>query len=224
MYIKYMKRDELLSSVLIAFALFVMFGILFYFIYQDTGGFTPSSILYLVFTSVSFVAAIYWTIMYLVHDRRPIYDYKIDFEHEVIILNRFMKVKFQDIKLYAVRSNRSEIKIFYRWRVLNIIAFTLHNNAGEELTLEHADDIGKYGQKIGHRRLYNYNFLFTLVAVSFNLIFLFIEDSFTFIPSDYKYLIILGFTIVLSVLGISINVLLLRRQFKVLTTEPKEKH
>ena len=224
MYIKYMKRDELLSSVLIAFALFVMFGILFYFIYYDTGGFTPSSIMYLVFASISIVASIYWTIMYLIHERRPIYDYKIDFENEIIILNRLMKVKFQDIRLYAVRENRSEIKVFYRWHILNIIAFTLHNEKKGELLLEQADEIGKYAMKIGHRRLYNYNFLLPLLIVSLNLIFLFVQESFPFIHQTYKYLIVFGSTLGLSFLFILVNVLLLRRTYKVLTTEPKEKH
>jgi hypothetical protein len=223
MYTKYKQRDELLSSVLIAFALFVMFGILFYFIYQDTGGWTPSSILYLVFAGLSLLYSLYYTVLYLINERRPLIDYQIDLKEEVIILNRWQKIAFQDIQLYAVRKNRSEIKIFHRFRILNIIAFQLENNKQQKLTLADADKIGKYAHKIGHRRLYNYNFLLPFVVISFNLIFLFIQDNFLFLHQTYQYLIVLGITIGLSILIVMTNVLLLRRLYKAFITEPKEK-
>lgn len=216
MYRKYYQNDELSSNVLITFALFVMFGIMFYFIYYDTGGFTPSSLLYLVFCSITFLLFSFYLNIYVISHKRQILDYEIDLENETINFSKRRRIPFNKIKLYANRDNRSEVKIFYKTKILNIILFQLQNENGKKLTYELSESISKYAKKIGHRQLYNYNFIFIFLMVSFNLLFVLIQDSFLFIPPTYRYLIVLGFTFFLTLIFISINVFRLNHSYKLL--------
>ena len=214
MYRKYYKNDELISNVIITFALFVMFAIIFYVIYYETGGFTPSSILYLSLTGLSLLLSMYNFVVYLISLRRPIQDYSIDLENECIAFSKRRKVLFQAIKLYAVRKNRSEIKIYYGISILNIISFQLHDDTNKELPLESSKQIGKYAVNINHRHLYNYNFLSVFTALSLNLIYLFIQDRFLFLDRTYHYLIVFGVTVLLSILLVTANVIRLNILFQ----------
>jgi len=223
MYRKYYQNDELSSNVLIAFALFVMFGIMFYFIYYDTGGFTPSSILYLVFSSITFLLFIIHLIIYIISHGRQILDYEVDLENETINFSKRRKIPFNKIKLYAIRDNRSEVKVYYKTSILNIILFQLQDDKGNKLTYELSESISKYAKKIGHRQLYNYNFLFMFLMFSFNLVFVIVQDSFMFIPPTYKYLTVLGFTIIVALIFVSANVFRLNHSYKKLLEKSTEK-
>ncbi len=210
MYRKYYKNDELFSSVIISFALFVVFGIIFYFIYYDTGGWTPSSYFYVSLCGLSLLSSIYYLIVYLVGLRKPILDYEVDIEAERINFSKRRYVSFKDIKLYARRDNRSEVKIFFKFRLLNIITFQLIDDQGNPMSEEISRQIGKYASPICHRQLYNYNFLGAFVFISFNFIFIFMRDSLQFIHQTYKYIIMFGVTIGLSLLLALINNLRLK--------------
>ena len=223
MYRKYYKNDELSSNVLIAFALFVMFGIMFYFIYYDTGGFTPSSILYLVFSSITFLLFTIHLVIFIISHKKQILDYEIDLDNETINFSKRRKIHFDRIKLYATRDNRSEVKIYYRARILNVILFQLQDENGNNLTYKLSESIGKYAKEIGHRQLYNYNFLVLFLMFSFNLIFVLIQDNFLFIPQTYKYIIILVFTIAVAIFFISSNIFRLNYSYrKLLENKPKQ--
>lgn len=223
MYRKYYQNDELSSNILIAFALFVMFGIMFYFIYYDTGGFTPSSILYLVFSSISFLLFIFHLIFFVISHRRKILDYEVDLKNETINFSKRRRIPFSKIKLYAIRDNRSEVKIYYKTKILNIILFQLHDDKGNKLTYDLSKSIGKYAKKIGHRQLYNYNFLFLFLMFAFNLVFVLIQDSFMFIPPTYKYLTVLGTTITVAIIFITVNVVRLNYTYRKLLEKAPEK-
>jgi len=223
MYRKYYQNDELSSNTLIAFALFVMFGIMFYFIYYDTGGFTPSSILYLVFCSITLVFFVFHLVIFIISHRREILDYEVDLDNESINFSKRRRIPFNKIKLYAIRDNRNELKIYYKTKILNIILFQLHDEKGNKLTYELIESIGKYAKKIGHRQLYNYNFLFLFLMFSFNLVFVLIQDSFTFIPPTYKYITVLGTTLVVGIIFIIGNVMRLNHSYrKLLEISPKQ--
>lgn len=216
MYRKYYQNDELSSNVLVAFALFVMFGIMFYFIYYDTGGFTPSSILYLVFCSTTFLLFIFHLVVYVISHKKRILDYEIDLDNEIISFSKRRRIPFDKIKLYANRNNRSEVKIFYKTKILNIILFQLQDDNGNKLTYELSESINKYAKKIGHRQLYNYNFMFMFLTFAFNLIFVIIQDSFTFIPQTYRYFTVLGATAAITIIFIGINVFRLNHTYRLM--------
>ena len=78
MYRKFHHNDELISNVLISFVLFCMFGIMFYFIYYDTGGWTPSSYFYVVLAGVSLLFTLAHLAIYIISLNKPILDYQID--------------------------------------------------------------------------------------------------------------------------------------------------
>ena len=222
MFRRYHHNDELSSNVLITFALFVMFGIMFYFIYYDTGGFTPSSILYLVFSSITFLLFAIHLVIYIISHGKQMLDYEVDIENETINFSKRRKIPFSKIKLYATRNNRSEVKIYYKMRILNVILFQLKDDKGNKLTYELSQAISKYAEKIGHRQLYNYNFMFMFLMFSFNLVFVIIQDSFMFIPPTYKYITVLGFTIILTLLFICVNVFRLNYSYKKLVNKAIE--
>ena len=85
MYRKLHNSDELIINVLISFVLFCMFGIMFYNIYYDTGGWTLSSYFYVALSGVALLFTIGHLTIYLISLRRPILDYQIDVENGVIV-------------------------------------------------------------------------------------------------------------------------------------------
>lgn len=209
MYRKLHNNDELLSNVLVSFVLFCMFGIMFYNIYYDTGGWTLSSYFFVAVSGLSLLFAIGHLVIYLVSLRKPILDYQVDVENEEIKMPFARKIPFSKIKLYATRENRSELKIYYRTSILNIILFHLKDESGKELTYSITEKIDEYATKINHRILYNYNLLLILILIGVNLIYVLVQDQFLFIHQTYKYFIVLGSTIVFGLLFIGIHTLIL---------------
>ncbi len=210
MYRKHSDQSELLSSVLIAFALFILFSILFYMVFEEHYIINLNNVVYLVFASILLLVSLFYLVLYFISLKRSILDYEVDFEQELIRINRIFKIRFKDIKLYATRKNRSEIKVFSKIRLLNIVTFQLQNDTGKELTLKHADQIGKYAIKTNHRHLYNYNFMIMFLFITLNLIYIFIEDSMTYINHDFRYIIVFGITFGFALLLVLINVIRLQ--------------
>lgn len=214
MYQKLHNSDELISNILVSFVLFCMFGIMFYNIYYDTGGWTLSSYFYVALSGITLLFTIGHFVIYLISLKRPILDYQIDVENEFIKMPFARKIPFNKIKLFATRKNRSELKIYYRTSILNIILFHLKDENGNELTYDMTTQIDKYANKINHRILYNYNLLLILVLIGVNLVYVLVQDQFLFIHQTYKYFIVLGSTIGFALVFIGIHTLILNNIFK----------
>lgn len=214
MYRKLHNADELISNILVSFVLFCMFGIMFYNIYYDTGGWTLSSYFYVTLAGLSLLFTLGHLAIYFISLRRPILDYQIDIENEYIKMPFARKIHFKKIKLFATRENRSELKIYYRTSILNIILFHLKDEQGNELTYDITKNIEKYATKINHRILYNYNLLLILVLIGVNLVYVLVQDQFLFIHQAYKYFIVLGATIAFGLIFIGIHTLILNKIYK----------
>jgi hypothetical protein len=190
-----------------------MFGIMFYFIYYDTGGWTPSSYFYGVLSGLSLSLSLLHLVIYIISLRRPILDYQVDMENETIKIPFSRKIQFKKIKLFANRENRSEVKVYYRTSVLNIILFHLKDDEGNELSYELSEKIGKYATKINHRVLYNYNILMILIVIGINLLFVLIQDRFPIIHQTYKYFIVFGISLLFVGLFTGVHSLILNRMY-----------
>ncbi len=214
MYRKLHNTDELLSNVLVSFVLFCMFGIMFYNIYYDTGGWTLSSYFYVVLSGLSLLFTIGHLVIYLISLSRPILDYQVDVDNEYIKMPFARKIPFSKIKLFAIRENRSELKIYYRTSILNIILFHLKDDSGNQLTYDIVSKIEKNSLKINHRILYNYNLLLILILIGMNLIYVLVQDQFLFIHQTYKYFIVLGSTVLFALIFIGVHTLILNRIYR----------
>lgn len=214
MYRKLHNSDELVSNVLVSFILFCMFGIMFYNIYYDTGGWTLSSYLYVTVTGICLLFTVWHLVIYLLSLKRPMLDYQVDLENEYIHIPFARKIPFNKIKLFAIRENRSELKIYYRTSILNIILFHLKDEKGNELSYDITDSIRKYAPKINHRILYNYNLILIFALIGLNLIYVLVQDQFQFIHQTYKYFIVLGVSVAFGLLFIGIHTLILNNIYR----------
>ena len=124
--------------------------------------------------------------------------------------------------MFGNRENRSEVKVYYRTKILNIILFHLKDEEGNELTYELSDKIEQYAPKINHRVLYNYNILMMFILIGVNLVFVLVQDQFPVIHQTYKYFIVLGASILFVVIFITIHTLILNRMYRKLKLEKNE--
>jgi|LGVF01.2.fsa_nt_gb hypothetical protein len=205
MYKKYYHKDVILSNVLISFACALLLGVVFYAQYIETSVFTPDLYLFLSLTSLMGIVFLYTLVRYFLSINHPVLDYEIDFTNEVINLSKRRKVHFKDIKLYARKKERSEIKIFFGIRTMNIIETHLLNESEEVMTEEQIMSIGKYAITVSHRKLYNYNLIFGLFISFANLLFVFFGKDIRISSLDINMIIItsiaLGLFIILALLN-----------------------
>ncbi len=205
MYKKYYHKDVLLSNVLISFAWALLLGVVFYAQYIETSVFTPDLYLFLSLTSLMGIVFLYTLVKYFLNFNHPVLDYEIDFSNEVINLSKRKQVYFKDIKLFARKKERNEIKIFFGFRTMNIIETHLLNELEEEMTENQIMSVGKYAITVSHRKLYNYNLILGLFISFTNLLFVFFGREIKISNLDINMIIItsiaLGLYIILSLIN-----------------------
>ena len=214
MFRKYYHKDVIFSSVLISFSGVILLGVFLYTRIMETTELTPDLYLFITITSLMFIVFLYCLIRYFFALNRPILDYEIDFDNEVIKLSKKRKVNFSDIKLFARKEIRSEIKIFFGYRTMNINETHLKNDKEESMTEEQIKCIGKYAISISHRKLYNYNLISAMFIGSTSIILGLFGQEPSIANLGMDFIILLSISIFVYIIFLLLNQFRLKRLYE----------
>lgn len=209
MYRRDIQTDELLSQVLIFFALSLVFGFLIAWKLVGVDTYDPEMIVYLVFGGLSFLAFLTTLVLFFIAIRKPLLDIELNMEERTIRLFYGLKMySFDDIKLYSFNKRHRQVRLMLGWIFIGFPLDQVTTYRGTKLTLEDVASMGEGGIEVQPKTLYNYQFIASCAA--FGLFVAYVigygKDQIDF--AGWRYIptyIVLGISFVLMALAYGIN-------------------
>ncbi|GEM_PF-6009290 len=198
MYRKNHKSDELLSNVLLVFAILLMFGFLISWKLVGVNTFDFEMYFYLIAAGLSFLMTVYFLVLYLIAERRDILDVAIDVEHgELVILLGKLRYALDDVRLYSYNTAHHYVRLFVSWRVIGFSLSDLVDQDGQSLDMTTLGELVPNAVKVRSRQLYNYALMASLVAFGLAMFYGFWRAATPgelfgiIIPSPYAFVLFL---------------------------------
>lgn len=174
MYRKNYRSDELLSNVLLMFAILLMFGFLISWKLVGVNTFDLEMYFYLVSAGLSFLWSIYFLILYLVGQRRDILDLAIDVDNgELVILLGKLRYPLDAVKLYSYITPHHYVRLFVSWRLVGCSLPDLKDADGNPLDMATLGELLPNAVKVHSRQLYNYALMASLIAFGLAMFYAF---------------------------------------------------
>lgn len=191
MYRRFYRNDELLSNVLISFALLLLFGMLISWKLVGVDTYDAEMIVYIVFGSLSLILFGVTLVVFLFVGRSPITDVALDFNNrEVKTFNNRFTYSFDDITLYSYNKRHRQVRFLMKRR---LIGFSIDEMTHKDLIVSQDQLLQLSDQAVivEPKILYNYHLLTILVFVGFTILYTILASTTdiqlfgTYIPTYY---------------------------------------
>lgn len=191
MYRRFYRNDELLSNVLLSFALLLLFGMLISWKLVGVDIFDAEMIVYIVFASLSFLLFVFFIVVFLIGSRKRIIDIEIDpKKREIRTFNSKFIYSYDDVRLYAYNKRHRQVRFLLKYNLLGFFVDEMQKK-GQVISQEELDKIAEHAVIVEPKTLYNYHLLTILVISGFTVFYMILASTTglllfnTYIPTYY---------------------------------------
>jgi hypothetical protein len=177
MYRRFYRNDELISNVLVSFALLLLFGILISWKLVGVDTFDAEMIVYIVLGSLSLILFICCIVIFLIGGGKRIVDIEIDLKkREIRTFNGHFVHSFDEIKLYSFNTRHRQVRLFLKHQLIGFfIDEVICNN--EAISIAELERMSEDAVIVAPKELYNYHLLINLVVIGFTVLYLILANT-----------------------------------------------